>query len=329
VADGIAGLVERVRDWADALQRRHHVLGFPFAVVKKYGDDDGIRHAALLTYYGFLSIFPLLLLVTVVVTALLQGNPDLRAELIDAIVPKELQTTVTNALAALPTSGVPLVIGVVGLVLSGLGIVFSGYHTLNHVAAVPHRLRHEFFPRYVRIVVMLLLLVVGVAGVGVLTVAAGALPDVAGGSRIAAFAGNVAIVFLLLWVATELLLPHRARLRIVWPAALIGALMIAGVLTFGAVVVPPLIARSGPVYGSFATIVAFFTIIFLTSQVLVFAGEVAIVRRRRLWPRSLDTTKPTDADQRALSALARVQERIPVERVQARFDAPVERGPRR
>ena len=29
------------------------------AVVKKYGDDEGGRQAALITYYGFLSIFPL------------------------------------------------------------------------------------------------------------------------------------------------------------------------------------------------------------------------------------------------------------------------------
>jgi uncharacterized BrkB/YihY/UPF0761 family membrane protein len=327
VADGIAEIVERVRDRADDFQRRHAVLGFPFAVVKKYGDDDGIRQAALLTYYTFLSIFPLLLLATAVVSAVLRDNVELRTQLIDAIVPKELQATVTNALAALPTSGVPLVFGVVGLVLSGLGVVFSTYHTLNHLAAVPHRARLELVPRYVRIVVMLLLVVVGVTAVGVLTVAAGALPNLAGGSRIMAFGGTVTIVFVLLWAATALLLPHRARLSIVWPAALIGSLMITGVLTFGARVLPPLIARSGPVYGSFATIVAIFTLIYVTSQVLVFAGEVAIVRRRRLWPRSLDVTRPTEADRRALTALARVQERIPVERIDARFDAPPERGP--
>jgi uncharacterized BrkB/YihY/UPF0761 family membrane protein len=31
-------------------------------VVKKYGDDEGGRQGALITYNGFLSIFPLLLL---------------------------------------------------------------------------------------------------------------------------------------------------------------------------------------------------------------------------------------------------------------------------
>jgi membrane protein len=66
--EGLSGLVTRVIAWADGLQRRHGVLGFPYAVIKKYGDDEGGRHAALITYYGFLSIFPLLLLGVAVLT---------------------------------------------------------------------------------------------------------------------------------------------------------------------------------------------------------------------------------------------------------------------
>jgi hypothetical protein len=62
LALGRSGLVNRIIAWADGLQREHGVLGFPDAVVKKYGDDAGGRQTALITYYGFLSIFPLLLL---------------------------------------------------------------------------------------------------------------------------------------------------------------------------------------------------------------------------------------------------------------------------
>ena len=46
-----------------SVQRRHGVLGFPYAVVKKYGDDAGGREAALITFFAKLfRIFPLLLL---------------------------------------------------------------------------------------------------------------------------------------------------------------------------------------------------------------------------------------------------------------------------
>ena len=43
----------------DGFQRRHPVLGFPIAVVYKFFDDQGVYLAALITYYGFLSLFPL------------------------------------------------------------------------------------------------------------------------------------------------------------------------------------------------------------------------------------------------------------------------------
>ena len=57
---GLSGLGSRIIAWADGLQRKHGVLGFPCAVVKKYVDDEGGRQAALITYYGFLNIFSLL-----------------------------------------------------------------------------------------------------------------------------------------------------------------------------------------------------------------------------------------------------------------------------
>ena len=74
---GLSGLVNRIIAWADGLQRRHGVLGFPYAVVKKYGDDEGGRQAALITYCGFLSIFPLLLLGVAVLSRVLADHPDL------------------------------------------------------------------------------------------------------------------------------------------------------------------------------------------------------------------------------------------------------------
>jgi uncharacterized BrkB/YihY/UPF0761 family membrane protein len=222
----------------------------------------------------------------------------------------------------MPSSGIPLAIAAVGLLFSGLGIVFSAYQTLNHLAAVPHRKRHEFVPRYLRIVAVLAVLVVGVTAIGALGVVIAAIPDVAGLSRAAALAGTVAVVFVILWAATGLLLPHRARVSIIWPAALLGSLAVTGLLTFGATMLPRFVAKAGPVYGSFATIVGLFSLLYLVSQAVVYAGEIAIVRRRGLWPRSLDATNPTEADRRSLRDLAREQERLAVERIDVRFDAP-------
>ena len=53
--------IERLLRAIDRFQQRHTVLGFPFGVLKKYGDDQGGKKAALLAHYGFLSLFPLAL----------------------------------------------------------------------------------------------------------------------------------------------------------------------------------------------------------------------------------------------------------------------------
>ncbi|HKA97653.1 MAG TPA: YhjD/YihY/BrkB family envelope integrity protein, partial [Streptosporangiaceae bacterium] len=114
----LGALVNRVIAWADGVQRRHGVLGFPYAVIKKYGDDDGGREAALITYYGFLSIFPLLLLGVAVLSRVLTANSELRVRLISAIVPPVLQSTVDHAVTTLPTSTVPFIAGLIGLLFS-------------------------------------------------------------------------------------------------------------------------------------------------------------------------------------------------------------------
>ena len=110
----LSALVGRVYAWADGVQQRHSVFGFPYAVIKKYGDDDGGREAALITYYGFLSIFPLLLLGVAILSRVLASNPDLRQKLISATVPEALQSTVEHSAATLPTSTVPFIAGLIG-----------------------------------------------------------------------------------------------------------------------------------------------------------------------------------------------------------------------
>ena len=308
----------RVATWYDTLQRRHSVLGFPYAVVRKYGDDGGWRHAALITYYGFLSLFPILLVAASVVSTALVNRPALREEMVAALLPPALQSTVNTALASMPVSGLPLAIGLVGLLLSGTGVVFSAYETLNHVAGVPRRARFHLVARYARVLLMVVVVLVGGLAVAALTVASGVLPDEL--QRIAANVATAVVVFLVLLAASALLVARRIPLRSsVLPAAM-GALVVTVVLALGARLLGVLVARSGPVYGSFATVAGLFTLLYLVSQALLFAAEVAVVQQRRLWPRAVVTSEPTPADIAALSRLASTQERIPIERVEVRFD---------
>ena len=320
--DGLSGLVNRIIAWADRMQREHGVLGFPYAVVKKYGDDEGGRQAALITYYGFLSIFPLLLLGVAVLSRVLTDHPDLRQRLIDAIVPQALRSTVEHSLTTLPTSPVPFVVGLIGLLFSGTGVVFSAYQTLNHVAAVRYRLRAGFFSRYVRVFVVLAMLMAGALATGSLTVVATALPRQPGVQRAAAVLGSALVVFAVLLFGAKLLLARPAPVRALWPGAIVGALAVTIVLNAGPPLLARLVIKAGPVYGSFATVAGMFALLYLVGQALVYAAEIAAVRYARLWPRALDLNHPTAADARALTLLAREQERIPSARVEFRLEVP-------
>jgi uncharacterized BrkB/YihY/UPF0761 family membrane protein len=261
----------------------------------------------------------LLLLGVAVLSRVLADDPELRQRLVTAIVPPALRSTVENSLTALPTSTVPFIAGLIGLLFSGTGVVFSAYQTLNHVAAVPRRLRAGFVSRYVRVFVMLATLLLGALAVGALTVVVTALPSVPGAERALAVLGSAVVIFAVLLFGARLLLARPAPIRALWPAAVLGAAAVTLVLNLGPPLLARLVSKAGPVYGSFATVAGMFALLYLVSQALVYSAEVAAVRYADLWPRALDLNRPTAADARALTLLAREQERIPAERVEFRL----------
>jgi membrane protein len=311
------GLVARI----DGLQRRHSALAFPYAVARKYYDDDGGREAALITYYGFLSVFPLLLLGVAFLSRLLVANADLRAELVEAIVPPALQSTVDDSLAALPTSRIAFAVGVIGLVFAATGVVYSADRTLNHIAAVPYRMRAGIVVRLLRSVVAVAILLVGVVAVGGLTVAVTAVEWLPLAGRSLAGLGSAVVVFAVLMACGRLLLDRPARWAALLPAAALGAAAVALVLQVGAALLTVLATRAGPVYGAFAVVAAIFALLNLVSRALVWAAEVAAVYHARLWPRGVDPARPTAADVRAVLLLGREQEHTAAIRVDVRLAA--------
>ncbi|HJU98290.1 MAG TPA: YihY/virulence factor BrkB family protein [Jiangellaceae bacterium] len=308
----------RITRWADDLQRRHAFLGFPYAVIKKYGDDAGVRHAALITYFGFLSIFPAMLLVVAVTSRLLQANPSLRDDLIDEVVPEQFQDVVDEGLASIPDRGWPYVVGVIGLLYAGTGVVSSAYVTLNHLIGIRYRDRRGFIARYAYNALVLLVVLAGaVAGAGTGLLVA-ALPGAGLVERSASILGTFAVLFAVLIVAARLLIVRRVSIRATWPAAALGALLTTAVISVGSSLVARSAAGAGAVYGSFAAVVGIFAVLYFVSQALVFSAETAVVLHRGLWPRALDRARPTAADVRVLTMLAREQERVPGQRIDVR-----------
>src|SRR5436305_13711289 len=119
----------------DAIQRDHRWMAFPFAVVKKFGEDQAGNLAALIAYYAIFSIFPLMLALTTVMGFVLHGHPDLQ------------QSITHSALRNLPLVNLPaktntggsvaaLVLGLALSLWSGLGVAKAAQTAFNTVYLV-------------------------------------------------------------------------------------------------------------------------------------------------------------------------------------------------
>ena len=60
------------------------LLGFPYAVVQKFGNDQAGSKAALIAYYGLFAIFPSLMLFTTILGYVLRDNDQLRKDLVES-----------------------------------------------------------------------------------------------------------------------------------------------------------------------------------------------------------------------------------------------------
>src|SRR3954452_2595734 len=142
----------RVINRIDAFQQRHTPLAFVFAVIKKFGDDQGGNLAALLTYYGFLSIFPLLLVLVTVLGYVLADNPKLQSDIVNSAVAELpiLGDQIRSNVHSLRGNGIGLFVGVLITFYGALGFANAAQNALNRVWEVPMSVRSGFFPRLAR-----------------------------------------------------------------------------------------------------------------------------------------------------------------------------------
>ena len=123
----------------DAYQRRRRWLAFPSAVVLKFFDDKGAYLAALITHYGFLSLFPLLLIATTVLGWVLHGNPLLAQKVIGSALSQFpiIGDQLTNTAQPLHGSTPALVTGILVALYGGLGFTTALQTAFNQIWGVP------------------------------------------------------------------------------------------------------------------------------------------------------------------------------------------------
>jgi YihY family inner membrane protein len=311
--------IERLLRAIDRFQQRHTVLGFPFGVVKKYGDDQGGKKAALLAHYGFLSLFPLLLVFVTLLGYVLANNQELQREVIDTLARQfpVLGPQVEKSISTIKGSGTALGIGLLGILWGGLGIVQSFQDAMNDIWNIPRRHRPNFWWRLARGLAALLLVASEVVAATILAQLGIAGPGLLG--RVDLLAGSFLLNLLLLVVMFQLLTGTRLRWRWLLPGAAVGALGWSVLQTVGVQLLNHQLERANLLYGVFAVVLVLLGWLYLSSQLVLYAAEINVVLARRLWPRSLLQPPLTEPDRRVLTALARTEERRPEQRVQVTF----------
>jgi YihY family inner membrane protein len=314
-------VIDRALDGVDRFQRAHRWVAFPFAVFKKFGDDQAGNLAALLAYYGFFSFFPLLLVLVTVLGMVLHGNPHLQQSILHSTLsrlPVIGDQIEQQGVRSLSGSGTALGVGIAATLWAGLGGIKAFENAMNSIWNVPMKKRPNFLKSTTRGLYML-----GALGFGI--VAAGLLSGVGGGADASwwptkilglalAFALNLAVFAF----AFKVLTVENVSWRDVMPGAILAAVAWVALQSVGGYYVNHQLKNASQVYGTFATVIGLLTFFYLGAQLTLLAAEVNVVRARKLWPRSLRALTPEE--ERALVAQAKEEERRAEETVEARFD---------
>jgi YihY family inner membrane protein len=314
-------LVDRIDGW----QQRHRIPAFVVGVVKKYGDDRGGHLAALITYYGFLATFPLLLLFLTVLSYLAHDHPQLRHDLLNTaladfpVVGQELRRNVD----ALSGNSIALVVGAVGLVWGSLGVANVSQHAMAQLWSVPAPRRPSFLARIARSLLVLGVLALAIGGTAALTSLATLVPA----SALVPIVSTVGILVLnvaLYWLAFRVLTPAEIETRALLPGAIVGGVAWTGLQILGSWLVARQLRHTSQLYGTFGVVLGLLFFLYLAAQIVVYAAEVNVVRARHLAPRSLAPPPLTLADRAVLADVVTTEQRRPEQSVAVTFERPAE-----
>jgi YihY family inner membrane protein len=313
-------LADRLHD-LDRRQQHSRRLAFPAAVIKKFSDDQAGQLAALIAYYGFVSLFPLLLVLVTVLGFVLQGDPSEQKRILDGTLGQFPLVSDQLRLQSLTGSSVGLAVGVIGSLLAGMGITGATQNAFNRIWHVPFKHRPDWLHARLRGLGMLAILgtlsIVSTTAAGYVGSASHAAVAVIAGVLVA-FALNLALFM----TAFKLLTAVDVSWRDLLPGVIVAAVFWQLLQHLGGFYVDHELKRTGPLYGVFALVLGLLAWLYLGAQLTILAAEVNVVRHRRLWPRSFFSDPLLDADRRALTSSAEVEERVHEENVEVSFDGP-------
>jgi YihY family inner membrane protein len=315
----------------DKRQQQVRWLAIPIAVVKKFSDDGAGGLAALIAYYGFFSLFPLLLVLFTVLAYVLHGDPGAQNSIRNSVVSQfpVIGTDISKNIHTLHGHVISLVVGLAGSLLGGLGVTQASQNAFARVWAVPMKERPNFLQSRLR--GLALLTALGVLFI-ISTVASGLVSGGLGGpgAKVAGIAVSLLVNFALFLAAFRFLTPVIGTSRL-WVGVGLATVLWTILQVVGGYYVGHVFKHTSSTYGAFGFVIALLVWLRLGAQIVLYSAEINVVLTRKLWPRSLFGPPSTPADEQTLTELAKVEERHDEEEIDVDFrtDGPEPAEPRR
>jgi YihY family inner membrane protein len=246
---------ERLLRRADRQQQKRAWIAFPYAVIKKFGDDQAGNLAALIAYYGFLSLFPLMLVLVTLLGMLLRNNSELQGAIQASALANfpVIGEQISSNVHSLRGSGLALGIGLAVALWAGLGVVKVLQTAMNAVWNVPYRHRPNVWVSLLRAMLMLVVL-------GVITIASAAAGGFGAGSDswllgIAGIATSVMLNLIMFLLAFRILTTEDVTWGDVFTGASVAALSWTALQALGGYIVSHQLQGASDTYGTFAIVI--------------------------------------------------------------------------
>jgi uncharacterized BrkB/YihY/UPF0761 family membrane protein len=284
----------------DRWQRRTPLVGLPYAVMKKFGDDQANQYVVALGWYGFVAIFPLLLVVVTVLGFI--GAPSLGHRIVSTLHQFPVVGSQFNPehSSNLHGSSLGLAIGLIGLLYGAQGVTQTVQQAMAAVWNVPQIALPGFVPRLMRSLISLAF----IGGAFVVNAAAATgvtnsgLNDLLRGLVLGGMVVLNAAAYLAVFRAAT---PPHARGRALVPGAVLASLGFTLLITVGSGLVQHQLRHSSATYGPFGLVIGLVGFLFLLAKISLYGAELNPVVARHLWPRGMRSEDPTPADNRVLS----------------------------
>ncbi|NBV03354.1 MAG: YihY/virulence factor BrkB family protein, partial [Acidimicrobiia bacterium] len=203
-------------------RRRSPVIDIVVLASQGYARHLASRNAALLAYYGFLTLFPLIMVATTVLGFFLQGDPELRTEIVESAVSQipVLGDQILNQSGEISGSITALIFGLVSGLWGSTRAFASLQTALDDAWEVPIEQRPNLVVR--RIHSLIGLLVIGGAQIATVTLTSIAgWADLGPINRVAIGVGVLAINIAVVTTMFRYLSAAEVSWRMAWPGGVI------------------------------------------------------------------------------------------------------------